>query len=193
MAPQSRVWSQSPASLNSVFSVLNAYDHPFIVVGKYALRWMGVNVYSGYTVDVLVRTPQLESIYRAFVQTGEWLEFNESGIPEIELEFHRVNPWSVRKLKRCDDNWFLSLCDEDSCHIPAHTQKVQVPHAITYNCVLVESEFRPNSSDRRVGPYLLTDDNIKCVGDPPITFPVFIPTIPQFLRVRPIDMLVTCT
>ncbi|RPA88904.1 hypothetical protein L873DRAFT_1823812 [Choiromyces venosus 120613-1] len=51
---KAQVWSHSPASLDSVFSVVNAHDHPFIMVGKYALRWMGVPVHTGYTIDILV-------------------------------------------------------------------------------------------------------------------------------------------
>ncbi|KAG0137678.1 hypothetical protein HOY82DRAFT_646901 [Tuber indicum] len=71
---------------------------------------------------------------------------------DLDLEFHAVEHRSVRKLKRFDDY-----------------------------CVLVESEFHPDSSDRSVRPYLITEGNIKFAGDQPITFPIFIPTIPQFL------------
>lgn len=39
------------ASLETVFLVLNAHDHPFIMVGKYALRWMGVP----FTPDMYLR------------------------------------------------------------------------------------------------------------------------------------------
>lgn len=43
-----QAWSQSVASLESVFAVLSAHDHPFVMVGTYALRWMGVQVLPGY-------------------------------------------------------------------------------------------------------------------------------------------------
>ena len=68
-----------------------------------------------------------------------------------------------------------------SYRLTVDTPKTQVPHVVNYNSALVESEFHPNSSGRSVRPYLLTDDNIKFVGDLPLPFPVFIPTIPQFL------------
>ncbi|KAG0642976.1 hypothetical protein HOY80DRAFT_948377 [Tuber brumale] len=178
-----QVYSHGPSSLHSVFSVLNAHDHPFIMVGKYALRWMGVPVYTGYTIDILVRTTQLSNIHRAFVQTKEWLEVDESGIEEHDLEFHCIEHRLSRKLKRYNEDWFIRLCDEDSYCLAVDTQKTQVPHVLNYNCALVESEFHPNGSGRpgRVRPFLLTDNNIKFVGDPAITFPVFIPTIPQFV------------
>ncbi|KAG0130084.1 hypothetical protein HOY82DRAFT_609977 [Tuber indicum] len=106
------------------------------MVGKYALRWMGAPVYTGYTIDILVRTTQLVSIHQEFIQTAEWLEVDESVKDELVWEFHAV---------------------------------------------LLESEFHPYSSDRSVRPYLIMDGNIKFAGDQPITFPIFIPTIPQFL------------
>ncbi|KAG0137702.1 hypothetical protein HOY82DRAFT_597516 [Tuber indicum] len=119
------------------------------MVGKYALRWMGVPAYTGYIVDILVRTTQLISIHKAFIQTGEWREVDESTMDELHLEFHAVEHRSVRKLKRSDDDRFLRLCDEDSCSLG----------------VLVESEFHPDSLDRSVRPYQITDDNIKFAGD----------------------------
>jgi len=100
---------------------------------------------------------------------------------EMDPKFHRVEHQSVRKLKRYDDEWFICLCDEDSYCLTVDTQKIQVPHVVNYNSALVESEFHPNSLDRSVRPHLITDENIKFVGDLPLTFPVFIPTIPQFL------------
>ncbi|KAG0137705.1 hypothetical protein HOY82DRAFT_597519 [Tuber indicum] len=133
------------------------------------------------TIDVLVRTTQLISIHQAFIQTSEWLDVDESAVDELDLEFHAVEQRSVRKLKRSDDDWFLNLCDEDSCSLAVDTKKIQVPHVVNFNGVLVESESHLDSSDRSVRPYMITDGNIKFAGDQPITFPAFIPTIPQYL------------
>lgn len=52
----------------------------------------------------------------------------------------------------------------------------------------MESEFHPNPTDRQVRPFLITDENIKFVWAEPITFPVFIPTIPEY-----IDSCLSCT
>lgn len=68
------------------------------------------------------------------------------------------------------------------------TKKIQVPHPISLNAGLVESEFHPNPTDRRVRPFLTTDKNIKFVWTEPVTFPVFIPTIPEYL-----DSCLSCT
>ena len=67
-----------------------------------------------------------------------------------------------------------------------HAENPTPPCIIASYNTVVESEFHPNTSDhtntsdRSLRPYLLTDTNIKFVGDPPLGFPVFIPTIPQF-------------
>ncbi|KAG0131310.1 hypothetical protein HOY82DRAFT_608269 [Tuber indicum] len=139
---------------------LRTLDHPFIMVGKYAPRWMGVPVCTGYTsfFGILNYCPHTKPLFK------------------LAVEYR-----SVRKLKRYHDEWYIGLRSEVTCCLTVDSQKIQVPHVVNYNSLLVESEFHPNSADRSVRPYLLTDSNIKFVGDPPLAFPVFIPTVPQFL------------
>ncbi|KAG0125801.1 hypothetical protein HOY82DRAFT_130150 [Tuber indicum] len=142
---------------------------------------MGVLVSTSHTVDILVRNSQLASIYHAFVRTGEWLGVDESTMPTFLMGGDLPECRSVQRLKRHDESLYISLCTEESYRISVNTKKVQVPHILTFNSASVESEFHPNASDRSVKPYLFTDEKIKFVGDPPITFPVFIPTIPEYI------------
>jgi len=132
-----------------------------------------------------VRASQAAFIYQALVRTGEWLEVDESMMLGSGIRGDRVEHCSVRELKWRYDKWYLRLCHEDSYHITVDTEKIQVPHVINWNSALVESEFHPNAPDRSAGPrtppFLLTDENIKFTPDQAITFPVFIPTIPQFI------------
>ncbi|KAG0638147.1 hypothetical protein HOY80DRAFT_1048643 [Tuber brumale] len=179
MAPSS--WSPSPASLHSVYSVLSALDHPLIMVGKYSLNWMGIPVFASHTMDILVRNSQVASIHQAFVQTGEWLGVDGSTMQTFLMGGDLPEYRSVQRLKRYNESLYINLCTEESYRISVDTEKVQVPHFLTFNSALVESEFHPNASDRTVKPYLLTDENIKFVGDPPIIFPIFIPTIPEYI------------
>ncbi|KAG0637015.1 hypothetical protein HOY80DRAFT_1138657 [Tuber brumale] len=184
-------WSQSAASLESVFSILNEHDHPFILVGKYALNWMGVPVCSGFIMNILVRASQVGSIYQTFVQSGEWLEVEKSSIPELAMlpetaKQYSGEQYSVGWFKRYDDRWYICLCSEDTYLLSVDTEKIQVPHPINFNSALVESEFHPNPKDRipldrSSLPYLITDEDVKFVWGEPITFPVFIPTIPEYL------------
>ena len=132
-----------------------------------------------------MRASQAAFIYQALVRTGEWLEVDESMMLGSGIRGDRVEHCSVRELKWRYDKWYLRLCHEDSYHITVDTEKIQVPHVINWNSALVESEFHPNAPDRSAGPrtppFLLTDENIKFTPDQAITFPVFIPTIPQFI------------
>ncbi|RPA95971.1 hypothetical protein L873DRAFT_1696044 [Choiromyces venosus 120613-1] len=182
-----QAWSQSTASLESIFAVLSDHDHPFVMVGTYALRWMGVQVLPGYTMDILIRTSQVASICQALAQTGEWLEVDESSIPVLVTLAGRKEYRSIRRFKRCDDQWYISLCSEDTYRLTVDSEKIQVPHPVNFNSVLVESEFHPNPTGRstywRSRPYLMTDKNIPFVwaAGGQVSFPVFIPRIPEFL------------
>jgi len=51
-SPQlAQAWAPSAASLESVFKVLSDHNHPFVMVGTYALTWMGVPVCTGYVLS----------------------------------------------------------------------------------------------------------------------------------------------
>ncbi|KAG0137709.1 hypothetical protein HOY82DRAFT_535392 [Tuber indicum] len=133
------------------------------------------------TIDILVRTTQLVSVHQAIIQACERLVVDESGMDDLHLDFQAVEYRSVRTFPRSDGEWFLSIRGEGSCRLAVDTRKIQVPHVLSCDRVLVESEFHPDSSDRSVMPYLITDDNTRFAGYQPITFPLFKPTIPQFL------------
>src|SRR5207302_1732997 len=132
-------------------------------------------------MDILVRTSQAVSIRQALAQTGEWIEVDDVSIPGLVSLAERMGKRSVGRLKRFDDHWDISLCSEETYHLPVDTKKIPVPHALSLNTPLVESEFHPNPTDRRIKPYLMTDKDIKFVWVEPITFPIFIPSIPEFI------------
>ncbi|RPB04597.1 hypothetical protein L873DRAFT_1927973 [Choiromyces venosus 120613-1] len=131
---------------------------------------MSVPVHPGYIMDLLVRTSQVGSICQVLVKSDEWLEVNESSMPELAM------------LSECGEHYsYICLYSEDTYCLLIDTEKVRVPHLINFNPTLVESEFHLNPTDRRVKPNLITDKNVKFVWGEPITFPVFIPSIPEFL------------
>ncbi|KAG0133732.1 hypothetical protein HOY82DRAFT_251854 [Tuber indicum] len=134
-------------------------------------------------MDILVRTSQAASICQALSQTGEWLEVDQSSIPGLVRLAERAERRSIRRFKRHDDQWYISLCSEDTYRLAIDTEKVQVPHPINFNSVLMEPEFRPNPADRRFKPYLITDKNIEFVWAPggSVSFPVFVPSIPEYV------------
>ncbi|KAG0641960.1 hypothetical protein HOY80DRAFT_952361 [Tuber brumale] len=134
-------------------------------------------------MDILVRTSQAACVCQALAQAGELLEVDESSIPALE---HR----SIRRFKRCDDYWYISPCSENTYRLTVDTKKIQVPHPVNFNSVSVEAEFHPNptdrSTDQRSRPYLMMDKSIPfmwVVGGK-VSFPVFIPSIPEFIDSR---------
>jgi len=183
-----QAWSPSARSLESVFHVLSDHDHPFVMVGTYALKWMGVGLHTGYIMDILARNSQAASIHQSLAQTSGWMEVDDASIPGLVSTAEREEQRSVGRFKRLDDHWYISLCTEDTYKLLVATEKIRVPHPISWNAGLVESEFHPNPTDRRVKPYLITDKTIKFVGAEPVAFPAFIPTIPQYL-----DSCLSCT
>lgn len=138
-------------------------------------------------MDILIRTSQVASICQTFAQTGEWVEVDESSITGLVTLAERDERRSIRRFKRCDDQWYISLCSENTYRLTVDSEKIQVPHPINFNSVLVQSEFHPNpgdrSSDWKPRPYLMTDKDIAFVwpASGQVSFPVFIPTIPEFL------------
>jgi len=48
--------------LDQLFDVLDAHTHPCIIMGRFALRWMGTGVFSEQPLDLLIRNKQVNSI-----------------------------------------------------------------------------------------------------------------------------------
>ncbi|RPA95482.1 hypothetical protein L873DRAFT_1845944 [Choiromyces venosus 120613-1] len=166
--------------------ILNDHDHPFVLVGKYALKWMGVPVYTAnialQIINIPVRTSQMRSICHTLAQSGEWLEVDESSILGLVMMSECGEHRSVRQFKRHDDRWYICLYSKDTYHLTVDNEKVQVPHPINFNLAVVGSGFHPNRTNWRVKPYLIMDQNVKFVWGEPVTFPVFIPSIPEFFN-----------
>ena len=139
-------------------------------------------------MDILVRTSQSSSIRQSLAQTKHRMEVDDASIPGLVSLAERKEQRSVARLKRLDDHWYISLCTDDTYKQMVDTKKIQVPHPISLNAGLVESEVRPNLTDRRFRPFPITYENIKFVWAEPITFLVFIPTIPEY-----IDSCLSCT
>ena len=62
------------ASFDTVFSVLNAHDHPFIMFGKYALMWMRVP----FTPECTYGLPSQSPIANLVVLDNQYLHASSS-------------------------------------------------------------------------------------------------------------------
>ncbi|KAF2020346.1 hypothetical protein BU24DRAFT_445598 [Aaosphaeria arxii CBS 175.79] len=110
--------------LDEICPALRAHDHPLILVGKVAHRWMGARGFTGRNIiDILLRNSQLHSVASDIVRTGHWRHFNTaqelqrfSVDPELE-QFTPKNP-EVEQLLDADMVLERTHCDaEQISHI----------------------------------------------------------------------------
>ncbi|KAF2189856.1 hypothetical protein K469DRAFT_723733 [Zopfia rhizophila CBS 207.26] len=75
----SNLGSGRAGSIDHVFDILTAYDHPFIVVGVSAHRWMGcaAQIISDEGFDMVLRNNELDAIAADLVKTGHWTVHHE--------------------------------------------------------------------------------------------------------------------
>jgi hypothetical protein len=63
-------------TIDHVFDVLNKYEHPFVLVGHVAHRWMGCDSCVDEGFDLVIRKNQMNSIVASLIETGHWAMFN---------------------------------------------------------------------------------------------------------------------
>lgn len=72
--------------IDEICPVLREHEHPLVLVGLVAHRWMGARGFTEYPViDILLRTAQLQAIMSDLVRTGHWKAFDAS-VLEKRLE-----------------------------------------------------------------------------------------------------------
>jgi hypothetical protein len=85
-----------PDIMALVFTILKRFNHPFILVGQAAHRWMGCGGCVDDAIDLLLRDDQLGLIAAAFIHSGYWSLFDaqfkrgnyKTGFLKSELEDH---------------------------------------------------------------------------------------------------------
>jgi len=75
------------------------------------------------------------------------MEDDSASIPGLVSFAERKEQRPVRRLKRLNGHWYICLCPEDTYKLMVDTKKIQVPHPISLNAELVESEFHPHPTD----------------------------------------------
>jgi len=133
-------------------------------------------------MDILVRTSQAASIQQLLGKTWEWMEVDDASIPGLVSLAKRGERHSVRRLKRPADYGYISLSREDIYWLMVDT-KIQVPHAISLNAGLVESDFHPNFTDLRIRPFLISDktSNLSAKTPPETLSRQDLPAVVEFI------------
>lgn len=135
-------------SLDHVLSVLAIHNHPFILVGLTAQRWMGSAGNLTNTCDILIRDNSIDRIATSLISTNHWVLY-EPGADEVDswcagAEFE-ADIVLIRHTYT-NENEFLFLClwTESTYHINVdNVDKVEVPDVYPWQIILIESAWHP--------------------------------------------------
>lgn len=184
--------------LDQICPVLRAYNHPLILVGLVAHRWMGARGFSDHpTIDILLRNDQLHSITSDIVRTGHWKNLDVEELDKIPecckveqlgeadivlerthhetLQIYYIRFWS-------EETYRINI---DGCTL------IEVPDVYAWRPYLIEEEYHPALS-RKDGWWFGPDIRPKPTDCILPTLPhgkplgsseqIFIPTIPTFIQ-----------
>ncbi|OAL53586.1 hypothetical protein IQ07DRAFT_608935 [Pyrenochaeta sp. DS3sAY3a] len=193
--------------LDEICPVFRTYNHPLILVGMVAHRWMGSRGFSDHTtIDVLLRNGQLHSITSDLVRTGHWekcdvqelerlLENDETDLIPKDLELALLGEADVVLERTHHDRhqiYYMRFWSEETYRIKIDScSLVEVPDVYAWNSYLMEEEYHP-AIDRTDGWWFGPDIRPKPTDCILPTLPhgkplgsserIFIPSIPTFIQ-----------
>jgi len=155
--------------LDQVFDVLDSHTHPCIMMGRFALRWMGTGVFSEQPLDLLIRNKEVDSIIIDLICTGHWVE-----VPLVRTFREDYLQPPPRIVERADGSFSIKIWSEEAAHLlvdpPANESFdtdgtirpffIQAPCCEALNSVLLESDMHPYPESCH-NPRLLTTPNVR--------------------------------
>ncbi|KAF8224539.1 hypothetical protein L208DRAFT_1511127 [Tricholoma matsutake] len=137
--------------LDDVFDVLDAHCHPCILMGHFALIWMGVEVFSEQPLDLLICSKQVGVVAADLLHTGCWAEV--ALVYTYREDYLQPPP---------------HIFDEEAVHLlidppldePINNNcpfSIQVLGCEALNPVLLELDMHPSPKFATLKPRLLTD------------------------------------
>jgi hypothetical protein len=193
-------------STDHVLDVLASHNHPAVLVGSSAQRWMGSAGMLTNGCDMLIRDSALSSIASYLVKTAHWEAHDPDAPPPWEIcpPTERDADFVLRRIDIIHDSEYhsLSLWTETTCHISVDDRPtVEVPVVYPWQQILVEEQWHPaiNRDDGWwYGPRLHPDSKLPNLPErakPPTLFskglprgksathdqPVSIPSLPTYL------------
>jgi hypothetical protein len=134
--------------MDHVFEIMASHNHPVIMVGRSAHRWMGALGFLVTNCDFLIRNSALESIASSLVRTGHW-EVHEIGLDATVHPLPPDNNTTDLVLRRTekqdrDEIQYLSLWSETTYRISVDCcPLVEVPDFYPWHPILVEEKWHP--------------------------------------------------
>lgn len=197
-------------TMDHIFEVLASHNHPFILIGCSAQRWMGSAGAMIDSCDLLVRDGALKSVASSLVKTTHW-EIVDS-VPKTHQERFPCIDWQPDAdivLEATETGGesgyeYLALWSETTYRMQVdNCPLVEVPDVYAWNHVLIEEKWHP-AIDRTdgwwFGPRLRPDTNtpnlpeyatlptlfpkgLQIRKSPSNPHPIFIPSLPAYLDV----------
>ncbi|KAI9848468.1 MAG: hypothetical protein M1837_000263 [Sclerophora amabilis] len=171
-----------------VAAILEARQHPIIIVEEAGLQWMGIKEVNGEDLDLLVRDSQLDDIVHDLLETGQY----ETADYDPKYRWRYAYAKQVPRLRYCGKQPglypTLSLWPESVYMISCDAPMVEVPDICAWNAVLMEDRFDPVGPDSSSISY----ENRQATGlvvlprsraqSECTRRPVYIPSIPVFIN-----------
>jgi hypothetical protein len=145
--------------LKNVWPIFEKRQHPFVVVGCLALRWMEVNDPVSDEIDILVRTSQKLELVDDLVSTGCWHTVSDAAPRQpwsTMIPSGVIRTWGSIRLVNEDIEgnypFALNLWPGENYHISVDDLKVEVPDCTVWNTLLLEAKYHPDLDHIRYGP-----------------------------------------
>lgn len=203
--------SASVGKMDHVLDILESYQHPCIIIGRNAHRWMGSAGMCSSTCDMLVRDYQLQSMAADLIKTGRWERINEGPFPYSDTHPDSENDADVVLRKTTvehDPDYvdfelnLLCLWSEATYRINVDDcPTIEVPDFYTLNHVLIEEDWHPAAQRTDgfwYGPCPHVNSKLQNIPEwltpqplfvkrhprgksPSKKTPIFVPTLPTYL------------
>ena len=176
--------------LDILITAFASEQHPLVVVGLHATRWMGARAGADEnTLDLLIRDSSSPAIISTLLSSSSWCLSHDvsdlSYLPPADIS-------AVTRLTAFGGLWLLTLWPERVYGLRADGPLIQVPDFSPLNSVLIETEMDPGCPQ---GPRLLSDKTTRFVWRKsdlpdallvqtslPGAVEIFIPTVASFLE-----------
>ncbi|KAL3675691.1 hypothetical protein R1sor_025639 [Riccia sorocarpa] len=170
-----------------VAAVLNAFQHPVILVEEAAMRWMGVAVHPEYNLDLLIKDSQLDDIVAEFLASGLYERVEQ----DLHYRHCRIRLLKqVPRLRRIDEHVLrdipLNFWAESIYKLSTESRLVEVPGPIGWNLNLVEERFDPVPWEGSISYQTKLAQGIRMLPDvlalsAAFHCPIYVPSIPCFV------------
>jgi hypothetical protein len=166
--------------MDHVVDIITSHNHPVVLVGSSAQRWMGSAGCLSTVCDLLIKDSALQSISTALVQSGHWRrepsELDKSGA-DCSLERTKIE----------DENEYAYLClwsestyriNVDDCPL------IEVPDFYPWYQCLIEEKWHPClGTDREdgwwYGPRLIASTKQPNLPEQAVAPPTVHPKLPR--------------